>query len=571
MKKLLAVLLVLVMCLAMVACSAKKPDKKDDDDEKPGSSDSSAPESAVGGDAVDTVVGVYDALVGTLSGTNSFSTRGELSVYLSDEAITMLEQAIFAGDSGIDWKWINNITVGVDMAQKDDLMSMALDLGLSKTKIISLKILMDMANGKLFMGIPELSDKYLVGAIGGASDAPATDADGSGVVPPTQAGTPAWILMFTEHGEEFLPDGETFGKLLDKYIDVALKSIAMPAKESVELTVSGVTKTVSQQKIVINQKMIAAILTAVLTEAKADADIKAILQNFEKLAVEEYGAHEMDMHGEFVKMIDEVLTEISADTELSEAPLGAVTLYTDGDTLAGLAVEVTSQGQTQEVFSCITLNAADKTGTKLNAANRFAITGSGSLTGGKLNGTYEVSVENKVLLSVELKDFVEDGANVSGAIRLWPEDGLYDMMGSEATSALSVMDLGLEFVINGTANSCELTINILNGDKVYAGITVKSTVSTNASVTLPSGSQVVDANDSAAVQNWASALDLNKIVENLRKGGLPSELVQALEMALNYMEQPSAGFGPSFGQVDSSYDEYNDYYATDSLVLKSAA
>ena len=546
MKKLLAVLLVLVMCFTMAACSTKKSDK-DDDDKTPGASDPSGSASAVGGDAVDTVVGVYDALLGSLSGNGSFSASGELSVYLSDDALNLLEQAIFGGSTGMDLKWINNVTVGVDMAQKNDLMSMAMDLGLSKTKIVSLEILMDMASGKLFMGLPELSDKYLGGAIGGASDAPATE--GSGVVPPTQAVTPVWMQMFTEHGSEFLPDAETFGKLLDKYIDVALNSITMPEKQSVELTVSGVTKTVSRQRLVINQKLIAAVCTAVLTEAKTDADIKAILENFEKLAVEEYGAHEMNLHGEFVEMIDEMLAEIAGDTTMSEAELGSVTLYTDGDALAGIAIDVTSQGETQEVFSCITLNTADKTGTKLNAANRFAIEGSGSLTGGKLSGTYMVSVGNTALLSVELKDCVENGANVSGTVRIFPEDGLYDMMGSQVSSALSVVDFGLEFIFNSTANSGEVTINILRETTVYAGVTIKTSIGTNANVTLPSDSQVVDMQDRTALESWVSSLDLNKIVDNLRKGGLPSQLVEALETALQYMSLPSGDF-----------DDYDDYY-----------
>ena len=516
MKKLLAILLVLVMCFAMVACSSKKPDKDNDKDDA-GSGTSAG--SSVG--AVDAVVGVYDALAGFVSGTQGLSAGGELSVYLSDEALTVLEQAVFGGETGMDLKWINNLTVGVDVAKKNDLMSLAMNLGLSKTKIISLDILMDMANSKLFMGIPELSSKYL----GKDVDLP----------------TPAWTGLFTDYSAEVLPSAETFGKLLNKYLDIALDNITLPEKESAELTASGLTKTVSKQTVVINQKMIAAVCTAVLTEAKTDTDIQAILQDIQTVMAAEYPTADVDVHAAFVQAIDELLEDM-ADESLSEEELATVTLYTDGDLLIGVTVE--SQGR--ELCRCVTVNTADKTGIDIalwmysasagesgtvygKGGKAFGVAGSGTQTNGKHNGTYEVTVQDRVMLSVEFKDVTES----AGTVRVWPEEGLYDSLGSQNSSALSVMDLGLEFVFNRTANKEEITVNLLSGTAVYAGVTLKVSTGTDANITLPSDSQVVDVQDNAAMQNWVNSLDLNKIVDNLRKGGLPTELVDMLESALN--------------------------------------
>ena len=381
MKRVFALLLALVMCFAMVACS-----KKDTDDEKdgePGTSDTDGSAATVGGGAVETVVGVYDALKGGLAGNTDFSSDMEIKLHVSDEVITLIKQAVFgSGSANVDLKWLNDVSIGLNTAQQNDLASVVMDLALSNTKIVSLDILMDMANGKLFMGIPELSDKYITAPLGGAQN--------------VGSAQPAWLTMFKEYGDEFLPDGKVVGKLLDKYIDLALKSMALPAEESVELTVSGVTKTVSQQKIVINQKMIASVLTAVLTEAKTDADIKAIVDKFEQVAVDKLGVQSVNLHGEFVKALDDALAEMAATEELSEVALATVTVYTDGDVLAGLVFEM----QGRELFNCITLNTADKTATKLNVADRFAITGSGTIQGGKVNGTYQVALENTPLVSV---------------------------------------------------------------------------------------------------------------------------------------------------------------------------
>lgn len=540
MKRVFALLLALVMCFAMVACS-----KKDTDDEKdgePGTSDTDGSAATVGGGAVETVVGVYDALKGGLAGNTDFSSDMEIKLHVSDEVITLIKQAVFgSGSANVDLKWLNDVSIGLNTAQQNDLTSVVMDLALSNTKIVSLDILMDMANGKLFMGIPELSDKYITAPLGGAQN--------------VGSAQPAWLTMFKEYGDEFLPDGKVVGKLLDKYIDLALKSMALPAEESVELTVSGVTKTVSQQKIVINQKMIASVLTAVLTEAKTDADIKAIVDKFEQVAVDKLGVQSVNLHGEFVKALDDALAEMAATEELSEVALATVTVYTDGDVLAGLVFEM----QGKERFNCITLNTADKTATKLNVEDRFAITGSGTIQGGKVNGTYQVALENTPLVSVELKDFVANDTTVSGTVRLWPEDAMYELLPSEVSSVFEMMDLGLEFVLNSTTNKASVTINVLSGETVYLGVTMTAKQGAAANITLPSPDKVVD---QTAMQEWAASLDLSKIVENLRKGGLPAELVEFLEQTLTESKQPVPDFNDDFSTEFGEYDDdvYSDFY-----------
>lgn len=540
MKRVFALLLALVMCFAMVACSKKDTD--DEKDGKPGTSDTDGSAATVGGGAVETVVGVYDALKGGLAGNTDFSSDMEIKLHVSDEVITLIKQAVFgSGSANVDLKWLNDVSIGLNTAQKNDLTSVVMDLALSNTKIVSLDILMDMANSKLFMGIPELSDKYITAPLGGAQN--------------VGSAQPAWLTMFKEYGDEFLPDGKVVGKLLDKYIDLALKSMALPAEESVELTVSGVTKTVSQQKIVINQKMIASVLTAVLTEAKTDADIKAIVDKFEQVAVDKLGVQSVNLHGEFVKALDDALAEMAATEELSEAALATVTVYTDGDVLAGLVFEM----QGKERFNCITLNTADKTATKLNVEDRFAITGSGTIQGGKVNGTYQVAVENTPLVSVELKDFVANDTTVSGTVRLWPEDAMYELLPSEVSSVFEMMDLGLEFVLNSTADKASVTINVLSGETVYLGVTLTAKQGAAANITLPSPDKVVD---QTAMQEWAASLDLSKIVENLRKGGLPAELVEFLEQTLTESKQPVPDFNDDFSTEFGEYDDdvYSDFY-----------
>ena len=264
-------------------------------------------------------------------------------------------------------------------------------------------------------------------------------------------------------------------------------------------------------------------------------------------------------------MIDEVLAEIASDSELSEAEMGTVTVYTDGDELVGLTVSFGGAGY----FECLTLTQDGKAGLQISYGEMvalFSIAGTSTENNGKVSGTYEICVDANPMVTVELKDVVENGTNASGTIRIWPEDGIYAMLGGQM-SAIATMDPGLEFVFNGTANSAELTINILMDTKVFAGVTIKTSTGTAANITLPSSDKVVDQSN---IQSWVSSMDLSKIVDNLRKGGLPTQLVDALEMALEYMEQPSMGFGDA-GDYYGGFVGSEDVYDSDTLAWNSAA
>ncbi len=497
MKKLLSLLLVLVLCFSLAACS-KKQEEADKDSGNAGSSGVSS--SAVGG-AVDTVVGVYDALSSSL-GQASGAASMEMSIELSDDLLDMLKQVMGAtAETDVDLNWLNNVTVGIDTAVKDDLMNVVMKLGLGGTQIVSMDVIADMKNGKAFVGIPELSDKY----VGMTMDV-------------DEFGTGTELLQGLA---DALPDSQTVSKLLEKYIGIVLDNITLPEKQSVELTASGVTQSVSKQELVITEKLGATIGVAVLTELKNDNDVKTVLDNLFKAYADE------DLYSAFVESIDEVLNSLSVD-EASEEAVGRVILYTSGNELIGFEVY---DGTEIAVISCLAPTSGDKTGVKLafgSGSDTVEINGSGTRAGDKLNGVYTVSMGGKTYFTVKLIDFVS-GNTTSGKIQLWPEDAFYNALDSQTKSLFSVIDLGVELVLNSGSGTDTISINILNGTSTFAGITLKVKSGGTASVTAPSNSQVIDVNDTDALESWMTSWNFDSVVSNLRKGGLPSEWLTLVE------------------------------------------
>ena len=136
---------------------------------------------------------------------------------------------------------------------------------------------------------------------------------------------------------------------------------------------------------------------------------------------------------------------------------------------------------------------------------------------------------------------------------------MYELLPSEVSSVFEMMDLGLELVLNSTADKASVTINVLSGETVYLGVTLTAKQGAAANITLPSPDKVVD---QTAMQEWAASLDLSKIVENLRKGGLPAELVEFLEQTLTESKQPVPDFNDDFSTEFGEYDDdvYSDFY-----------
>ncbi len=535
MKKLLAIVLVLAMCFTMAACS--KPSTKDAEGDKAPVTDAGVGDTEEKGGAIDGVVTVYENLLNAVSGQTEMFGNAEVSVNLSEDALTALEQLVFGGDTQVDLDWINALKIGMDMGQKGDLMAVAMKLGMSDVDVISMEMIVDAAMEKAYVALPELNDKYISMPFEGGE-------------------MPAWMTMFTESSDEFMPEGETVGKLLEKYIGIVKDNVTWSEKETVELTVGDVTKSISVQELVINEELAAKVMTAVLTAAKTDADIKKIIDDFRAVAVADYGMDDMDLYGSYVEAIDVLLADIPT-ADFAEETLGTVSLYTDGEEIAGIALEIEG-----EEITCLFLTDGGKTALELNVVDSIELVGSGTVSGDLFNATYELKAEGIELFDIKIVDYdvkkAEQGG-MSGTIRLLPKNGLYTLLPSAARSLIESMDLGLEFVMEATQTTAETTMNVLAGDTVYVGITIKETISETGTITVPSADKVVDSEDDEALLAWMESLDTEAIFENLTEAGLSSDLVDLLEILMTGMMEGGSSYDD--GYYDDGY--YDDYYTGD--------
>jgi hypothetical protein len=85
----------------------------------------------------------------------------------------------------------------------------------------------------------------------------------------------------------------------------------------------------------------------------------------------------------------------------------------------------------------------------------------------------------------------------------------------------------------GPDRSSTMSVFEITGDDVIIRINVSSKILSGGSVKVPSN--YADPENSKDMQNWASGMSFDKILSNLRKAGVSSELMDMLEDALDQM------------------------------------
>ena len=143
------------------------------------------------------------------------------------------------------------------------------------------------------------------------------------------------------------------------------------------------------------------------------------------------------------------------------------------------------------------------------------ITGAGTIKDGKLNGTADLSVDGKKALTYECKDITAEG----GTVTITPSDELLKEL---ELDALPFKKPALQLKLDKGS----IEINLLAEGKLLVGVELKISESNGPNLSIPSNA--VDVTDESKLQQWLGKLDLNKLVKNLEKAGVPSELLNNL-------------------------------------------
>ncbi len=480
-------------------------------------------------DAKDSLVEYYGNYTETVS-TGKTASKGSVKLKLGDELKTLAPML------GINQDAIDGFgDVGVDffVNQNGDLANVKMGIVLSDTTILSAEVIANLVAEEMYIRIPEFSKDYLKNSVSynSAYDEETTSAMNTAL-------TDAEFIAA-------LPSDDALDRVLEKCIDAVLGSIEDVKAGTETVTGNGISEELTVFECEISDKTGTVMLVNVLKAIKDDADVKAAINNIKDYGVEN-GLCEKDddIYGNFQEKIGEAIKEFEgALKNMSDRAFLTLTTYVNSShEIVGRKVAFDSE----EVFTYYDIHDGSDFTTKIEVADTFAIVGSGTESGDAISGNYSISVEGQTYVTVTLTDFEVSGTEVSGKIKIAPDQSLYKQLDAQVSAMLTLYDPAIELIIDGDEDSAKVEYNLIVKNSTLIGLEYSFEPVEATEIKIPANS--IDATDADALQEWAKGIDVDAIKNNLKKAGVP---VEYLEQILNNITEQNA-------QVEEFYDyEYS--------------
>ncbi|MBR4762072.1 MAG: hypothetical protein IK086_05500 [Clostridia bacterium] len=513
--------------------------------------------------SVDTYAGsIGDALENYTGKEDGVRLTAETKLKIGKEFNKAAKQ--LGGD--VDISWLDGITVTVDESLKGGEGLYKLMLAIDKKDIVGADIYFNKVDGDLYVLLKELSDKVLHFDTDNISgDYNATAAGGAEL---------STVIM------EALPDSDTLKELICKYVAIALDDIDEVSSKSETVTVGDISQKLLVIEYKISEKTVMRISRDVLKELKEDPQVAEIVNNLEKSLRENGLIDESDdLYDELIDEIDATLEEIDDEIEdASNKSIFTVRDYVDaGHKIVGR--ELASKNA-DETLKYIVVEDGGKYAAQVNIADETVITGSHEKKDGVINGDYDIKVSGKKVATIKLIDLNVSNtsdAGLSGTIRITPDSKyLKKNLDSEYASVIAMLKPALEFEFETGKEGGSFNMKLLTGGKEIIGIYTTYSVTEGAETEKPEG-ELVNADDSDALEEFIESIDLSRIIDNLRKTSIPKEYIDAIEAygqaGIDEILNPDIYIDDydDYDYYDDYYDDYDDYdddyYDEDDIVL----
>lgn len=488
---------------------------------------------------------MYAEYVDTLKNYDR-SVNAEVSVELGKDGQEMLE---LAGLMGVDLSWLKSISVKGNWATKSGVTSADASIAMNKDNILSGGLILDTEKESLYIQIPELTKTYIGMDLGDFMSNYERE-----MLDETMESSKALA--------DALPSQSDAQKISKKYLDIALGCIDDVSKKTEKETVEGVTQKFTAVEVTIDDDTLQDIMKAVLKEMKKDKDIKKIVRDVAK-AVDEDGD---DVYEEFQESIDDILDDIKY-YDLGDAEELVMTVYIDGKgNISGRSLELkssTGKRRDSATVKMLMTEKGSKFGYELSVSGfgseSVKLTGSGKKSGDKISGDFKLKYNGTSLVDVAVKNFDLDKAKkgqLDGAFEISASSKIGSLIGSAmAGSVIEDVKLLLTFGSSKNTSTVSLGVEYDGDDLGKASVSVKTDKGSKASI--PSGKNVVMVEDMDDLEDWIETIDWSKVISNLKKTDLPSEVLDLLEDVVDMIED-----GDLWDLADDLYRYlyYGDYY-----------
>ena len=453
-------------------------------------------------DALADAISVWYGDLLALGTTETYAQKVQASVSVSDLLMNMVSES-----AQIDLNWLNDINLSSTTNMDADGARALMSLSIGDTNIVSLDTIVDYAEAVYWLGIPELSNAYL--------QVNMNEMTGDTGMPQLNREQMQQIL-------KALPDEQVMNKLLRRYLKVAVSGIKDVKSSTRTIHAGDLSQKCTVLEVKIDQEALIDIVIAVLEESKHDKELLAVIGQIADLVepgMSKYITSDWD------GTADLLISQIKASkSDLDSTDYIIMKDYVDSNNCV-IGREFLIPGSMDSIRYW-TVTDGDEFAYELNVMDVLVLSGSGTDMKGSTNGEFALSVEDLELLTFELINFDSkkfDKGQLCGTVRTrLSQEALQVAM--ETTVPLDFY-LDLKLDTSSAAATTELDF-VLNGMELIS-LSAQSKEIQPVDVQFPKYS--VNVTDEAAVEAWVEQFDIEQIMENLKKAGLPAEFLTEVE------------------------------------------
>lgn len=456
-------------------------------------------------------------------------------------------KAVFGAMVGMDFSWLNTVTMDMTEIIKDGKEAINADILLNDAPVGTMNICMDLANMTEYFQIPELSQNYM--AIPLIPSMEETIADETGAMSEEDiAAYQAYMEEYQASMETYLkivsdmttvlPDTKTLSTLLDRYGNILIENFGDETVTEEALSVEGVSEDCTVYEEILTEQEVLSILREVLTTAKEDQELKGLLDMWS-----ETGGGE-DLYAQLVAGADSALADLPEEGSEEINPEAAMfnsKIWTNAEgKIVGREFGFTDETGT-ESYPLISWKNPSADG---NSALYFelwldtssiTLTGSGQSGDQGLTGEYVLAFDGVKTVGIgvnNLKSDTEAPGYMNGSFNF----SLLDTGTEEEPNPLAAFGLTANIISDAAAQTSQVDFSLTSSGAPVVTLSVTGGYEASGeSVEMPDQA-VLDAALSVESEEdmtaYAEGLDWTTVLTNLGAAGVPEELINQLQMML---------------------------------------
>ncbi len=445
-----------------------------------------------------------------------------------------------AKSQGLDLSWLESAGISYTVSAKEMQAKLTVAPLLNDVTLANAVALLDMKDGKVFLSIPELSEKYIGFSF---SDTYSYE-------------------QFSEQMEKIYgafgkmaqacPSTDEVEKLTLKYYQIIMDQVEEMQKDKAKLEAGDVTQDCTQLTMELKSKDVQKILGAIIKELKKDKDVKKMLEKFcDSMQTYDESIDSEEVYNEFV----EGLEKLEGSLEQIEIDKLVLEIYVDGDgKIIGRTITVKKDGESLTMKYGVA-RKGDKVGVELSAKTpeedaNFTIIGNGTEKSNKFSGEFKFKVADQNILNVDVEDYdlkAAEKGEFAGSFTFKAgsdvdlKQQLQQAMRGGEDSPVYALLVNLEPRIrisgNVTTDSHKISLTIMDADSDIVSLEFEGSTGKGEDISMPGSYIAVSADgtyDEKELVDYVKNMNYQSILDNLRKAKLPEEWVT---MAEQYLKQ----------------------------------